>query len=98
MHLIQFEDDDGARAVAMTDNGATRIVNAESVYALALEATDSGRSLAEVVQSKGLGPAVDREVLARDGRLLSPIDHPDPAHLLVTGTGLTHLGSASTRD
>jgi hypothetical protein len=30
--------------------------------------------------------------------VLAPIDHPDPAHLLVTGTGLTHLGSASARD
>ncbi|TIS30695.1 MAG: GguC protein, partial [Mesorhizobium sp.] len=24
--------------------------------------------------------------------------HPDPAHLHLTGTGLTHLGSAATRD
>src|SRR5690606_7513863 len=31
-------------------------------------------------------------------RLLAPIDHPDPAHLLLSGTGLTHLGSAETRD
>ena len=30
--------------------------------------------------------------------LLCPIDHPDPAHLLVSGTGLTHLGSAEGRD
>jgi hypothetical protein len=30
--------------------------------------------------------------------MLSPIDHPDTAHLYVTGTGLTHLGSAATRD
>lgn len=30
--------------------------------------------------------------------LLPPIDHPDPAHLLLTGTGLTHLGSAESRD
>ena len=41
---------------------------------------------------------VDRDALAREGRLLVPVDHPDPAHLHVTGTGLTHLGSASTRD
>ena len=27
-----------------------------------------------------------------------PLDHDDPAHLHLTGTGLTHLGSASTRD
>jgi hypothetical protein len=27
-----------------------------------------------------------------------PIDHVDPAHLILTGTGLTHLGSAEGRD
>ena len=32
------------------------------------------------------------------GLLLPPITHADPAHLHLTGTGLTHLGSASTRD
>ena len=30
--------------------------------------------------------------------MLSPITHPDPAHCCVSGTGLTHLGSAGTRD
>ncbi|MFR1445991.1 FAH family protein, partial [Acinetobacter baumannii] len=41
---------------------------------------------------------VDLEALYRKGRLLSPINHPDPAHLHLTGTGLTHLGSAAARD
>ena len=36
--------------------------------------------------------------LLRDGRLLPPLTHPDPAHCLVSGTGLTHLGSAAARD
>lgn len=27
-----------------------------------------------------------------------PLSHPDPAHLHLTGTGLTHLGSAAARD
>ena len=40
----------------------------------------------------------DPAALLAKGRVLPPIDHPDPAHLLVTGTGLTHLGSAATRD
>jgi hypothetical protein len=30
--------------------------------------------------------------------VLAPVDHADAAHCLVTGTGLTHLGSADTRD
>ncbi|MFQ5974202.1 MAG: AraD1 family protein, partial [Alphaproteobacteria bacterium] len=33
-----------------------------------------------------------------EGWLLPPLDHPDPARCFVTGTGLTHLGSADTRD
>jgi hypothetical protein len=32
------------------------------------------------------------------GAILPPITHPDPAHCCVSGTGLTHLGSADTRD
>ena len=32
------------------------------------------------------------------GRVRSPLHHPDPAHCLVSGTGLTHLGSAAARD
>jgi len=99
MHLIQFEDENGARAVAATENGTTRVVNgAASVYALASEAADAGRSLAEIVAAHGYGASVDKAAIAAAGRLLAPIDHPDPAHLYVTGTGLTHLGSASTRD
>src|SRR5690606_25236438 len=38
------------------------------------------------------------DAVVAEKRLLCPIDHPDSAHLLVTGTGLTHLGSAATRD
>src|SRR5690606_34345653 len=41
---------------------------------------------------------VDLARLEREGRLLAPIGHPDPAHLLLSGTGLTHLGSAESRD
>src|SRR3546814_1687877 len=41
-----------------------------------------------------LGGTVDLSAV----RLLCPIDHEDAAHLLVAGTGLTHLGSAEGRD
>ena len=44
------------------------------------------------------GGLPDLAAALAEGRVLPPIDHPDPAHLLVTGTGLTHLGSAATRD
>ncbi|MGC4125594.1 AraD1 family protein, partial [Enterobacter sp.] len=41
---------------------------------------------------------LDYPALLAGQRVLPPLRHPDPAHCLVTGTGLTHLGSAATRD
>ena len=41
---------------------------------------------------------VDYQELVDQRRLLSPIDHPDPAHLMISGTGLNHTGSAMARD
>jgi hypothetical protein len=55
---------------------------------------DGGR---RVVVSDGGEARVVHGALA-EGRVLGPVDHPDPAHLHLTGTGLTHLGSAATRD
>ena len=82
MHLIQFQDETGARAVAATEGTTTSVVTgATSVYQLATEAAERGLTLRAVVIEKGLGKSVDRAALAREGRLLVPVDHPDPAHL-----------------
>jgi hypothetical protein len=74
------------------------VSGAGSVYDLALAAVAAGRGLAQEVALRGLGDVVDLAAAAREGRLLLPVSHPDPAHLHMTGTGLTHLGSASARD
>ncbi len=66
--------------------------------ALALWAIADGATLAEAVAGSGRGEGVDLAVELAAGRLLAPIDHDDDAHLLLTGTGLTHLGSAEGRD
>ena len=99
MNLIQFFDLNGERAVGAVDNGVARVVNeATSVYDLALTALSRHGGLAALIAEKGLGAEVDRAAILAEGRMLAPVDHPDPAHLYVTGTGLTHLGSAATRD
>ena len=46
------------------------------------------------IAAHGSGSALDLSAVT----LLPPIDHDDTAHLLLTGTGLTHLGSAEGRD
>ena len=105
--LVQVELASGARCVAALEPGlpggsggiqAVRLEGVASVYDLAHSAIAEGRSLEEAAQRRrgseilevgGSDPAV---------RLLAPIGHPDPAHLYLTGTGLTHLGSAESRD
>jgi hypothetical protein len=74
------------------------VEGAATTYALAQEAIAAGQTLAEAVRARGLGAAVDLGAALAEGRVLAPVDHPDPAHLHLTGTGLTHLGSAATRD
>ena len=75
-----------------------RVENVTTVLALAQEAVAGGTALADLVGRKGLGEAVDLATLAAEGALACPLTHPDPAHLHLTGTGLTHTGSAATRD
>ncbi|MFT6605344.1 MAG: hypothetical protein ACJA2X_000520 [Halocynthiibacter sp.] len=88
----------GIIVVAREGSEAYAVKGAGSTLSLAQEAIASGKSIAEVIQNHGLGAAIDLEAAAAEGRMLLPITHPDPAHLHLTGTGLTHLGSASTRD
>jgi hypothetical protein len=107
VRLVQAELVNGARCVAALEPGrpgktggieAVRLEGVGSIYELALAAIAEGRTLEESAQRRRSGEIL--EVGGRDlaVRLMAPIDHPDPAHLYLTGTGLTHLGSAESRD
>ena len=99
MLISQITQADGSLAVVLRDGSEAAIVKgAASTYALASEAIATGRSLAAVIAAHGLGEAVDLPSLAAAGRVTLPVTHPDPSHMHLTGTGLTHLGSASARD
>jgi len=98
--LTQYIDAAGERSVAATMDGDVprRVIGIASTYDLAMRAADGGSTLSEVIRQQGLGDAVDLDAAYAERRVLAPIDHPDPAHLHVSGTGLTHLGSAEERD
>ncbi len=99
MLLSQIRDLSGKLRVVVRDGTEAYVLNGgESVHSLALGAARAGQTLAERIRHIGLGEAVDLAGAYADGRMLLPVIHPDPAHLHVTGTGLTHLGSAATRD
>lgn len=98
MRLLQVRGDEGRQVVAADEGGAFVVPGVASVRELALRAIEAGQSLAQAVEAAGRGAAVDLAAAAAKGRLLAPIDHEDPAHLILSGTGLTHLGSAEGRD
>ena len=99
MLLSQYRDDDGrVRVVARNGTEAYRLRTEETLYDIALACAERGERLSDRIAALGLAGAVDLDQLYAEGRLLPPVLHPDPAHLHLTGTGLTHLGSASARD
>jgi hypothetical protein len=100
--LVQIQK--GApRAVALVEEPRLRLLNGvQSVLQLAQEAVAEKISLAALIQKKATGEFLDYDPIYNgksDWRLLPPIDHPaEPSRCLVSGTGLTHLGSAKNRN
>lgn len=99
LRLLQHRAADGSRSVILAeDDTAHFLEGVGSVRELALRAIAAGETLDAAARACGMGASVDIAGELAAGRLLAPIDHEDPAHLLMTGTGLTHLGSAEGRD
>ena len=98
MFLSQIQTEQGRVVVARVGEDARIVPGAASVVELAQAAIAAGRNLGAEVASRGQGEAVDLAAAMAEGRVLLPVDHPDPCHMHLTGTGLTHLGSAATRN
>ena len=101
MLLIQYTTASGERRVGiLNDDTVTPLAGYASTLELARAAIAGNTGLAALADAS-VNVAADAEsfeTIVAQGRLLVPLDHPDPAHCYVTGTGLTHLGSADTRD
>jgi hypothetical protein len=90
------------RPVALVEKQHLRLLDGcRSVYELAQLAIENREMLSGLVRRKKTSEQLDYDAVyngASEWRLLSPIDHPDEAsRCLISGTGLTHLGSAQGR-
>jgi hypothetical protein len=94
--LIQYRSPQGQRGVAVIRDGAVPVTVPDvlSTRELAQRACHASVTLAAIIAASGRGVELDLGAV----ELLAPIDHTDPAHLILSGTGLTHLGSAEQRD
>jgi hypothetical protein len=99
MRLLQFSDGGRTRVARVEANGALLpLAGVESTYQLALKAVREQRTLEQAAAAEAVETPIAYAQLLNEGRILPPLTHPDPSHTLVSGTGLTHLGSAAARD
>jgi hypothetical protein len=99
--VVQLSDG-GARCVALVDEPwLLPIDGASTVYELAMLAAESGDALSTLAGHRAGGQRLPYDAIYEGQarwRLLPPIDHPgEPARCIVSGTGLTHFGSARDR-
>ncbi|WP_321473565.1 AraD1 family protein [uncultured Paludibaculum sp.] len=102
LRVIQITHPVLGRHVGLVSQDTVSILDGPStVYATAQTAFAAGRPLAEFLRALPVESTVpyDDLYLGRTPwRVLLPFDHPsEPARCLVSGTGLTHLASAETR-
>jgi hypothetical protein len=90
------------RRLAIVEEPKLRLLrDFNSLYTLAQAATITGEKLTALAGHYLSEDVLDYERIYQgisDWKLLPPVDHPgEPARCLVSGTGLTHLGSARDR-
>lgn len=101
IRLVQLQNG-ASRRVAVVEEPNLRLLDRfDSIYALANAALESDSTLAGLIEKNASDELLEYDPIYQghsDWRLLLPIDHPEePARCLVSGTGLTHLGSAKDR-
>lgn len=89
------------RRVALVEEPNLRLLDGcSSVFELAQVALATNVGLLAAVRQRYTGERLNYDDVyggKSDWKLLPAIDHPEPARCLVSGTGLTHLGSARNR-
>ena len=101
MRLIQLEPEAGQIRVGVVEDTGQRVRLLEGIGGireLAMQAISTGATLEQQAVATPGAHWLEYAGLLHAGRVRSPLHHPDPAHCMVSGTGLTHTGSASTRD
>jgi len=99
--LVQLKRGD-TRRVALVEEPHLRLLDGcSSIYELVSSAIGRNVKLSDLARERSTGKVLEYDPTYRgqsEWRILPAIDHPsEPARCLVSGTGLTHLGSARNR-
>src|SRR5262249_40035460 len=98
--LIQIQKGDERRGALGEEPRPRLLESARSIYSLSHPGNGSGKKISEAAQDQMSDGSLDYDSAYESPSgwgILRAIDHPEPARCLVSGTGLTHLGSARDR-
>jgi hypothetical protein len=101
VHLVQIVKPNERRVAVVRETELALLQKVDSVYSLARAALFERRALSDLLEDLMSDESLDYDSIYHgqsDWKLLAPIDCPgDPHRVHVSGTGLTHLGSARDR-
>src|SRR5258708_24215817 len=101
VRLVQLANGSKRRVALVEEPRLRLLAEVVSIYALANRAVVAGMKLSDAARQVASPEHLDYDPIydgCSDWRILPAIDHPEePARCLISGTGLTHLGSARDR-
>lgn len=101
MRLVQLKRDELRRVASVEEPRLHLLTEFATTYDFARAAIETSTSMTMLLRQHRSGETLDYDSIYRgnsDWKLLPPIDHPSEAGCcLISGTGLTHLGSAQSR-
>jgi hypothetical protein len=99
--LIQLKHGNERRVALVDEPNVHFLSGCSTIHELAQTAIAEGKSLGELARSNAQRSAESYDAIysgQSEWRLLPPLAHPtEPSRCLISGTGLTHLGSARGR-
>ncbi len=102
MRLVQLTGAGGRKVALVEEPGLRLLSGCESVYELAQDCLRQRIDLAAAIEQRKSSELLDYDAIYNGGstwKLLPSADSPaEPAHCVVTGTGLTHKASAENRN
>jgi len=101
MRVVQIQNGANRRVALVEEPRLKLLSGVKSVYELAAAADSKGTSLSQFIRKSVTDESLNYDEVYHGNsawKLLPPMDHPqEPARCLISGTGLTHLGSAKNR-
>ncbi|GGG63096.1 AraD1 family protein [Edaphobacter dinghuensis] len=101
IHLVQIRNGSSRRVALVEEPNLRCLIGIHSVYELVQQYLPGGSHLSEKVFALAHGEVLPYDLIyagKSEWHLMPPIDVPDmPSRLMISGTGLTHLGSAKER-